>query len=65
MKELVGYFVVNGGGGTSIEEEGGCGYGLSPVRRWHGRMKKHCADGVICGAKHAFSLAVLWGGIGA
>jgi len=27
-------------------------------------MKEHGADSVICGAKHAFSLAILWRGIG-
>ena len=27
-------------------------------------MKEHGTDGVVCGAKHAFSLAILWRGIG-
>ena len=53
------------GGGTPIEEEGGCDESLSPIGRWHGRMEEHGADGVVGGAEHAFSLAVLWGGIGA
>jgi len=65
VKELVRYSVVDGGGGTPIEEEGGCGESLSPIGRWHGRMEEHGADGVVGGAEHAFSLAVLWGGIGA
>ena len=64
VKKLIGYIVLYGGGGSPIEEESGSGKGLSPVGRWHGRMKEHGADGVVGGAKHAFSLAILWRGIG-
>ena len=63
VKKLIGYIVLYGGG-SPIEEESGSGKSLSPVGRWHGRMKEHGADSVICGAKHAFSLAILWRGIG-
>jgi len=62
VKKLIGYMILDGGG-SPIEEESGSGKGLSPVGRWHGRMKEHGADGVVCGAKHAFSLAILWRGI--
>ena len=63
MKKLIGYMILDGGGGSPIEEESGSGKGLSPVGRWHGRMKEHGADGVVGGAKHAFSLAILRRGI--
>ena len=63
VKKLIGYMILNGGGGSPIEEESGSGKGLSLVGRWHGRMKEHGADGVVCGAKHAFSLAILRRGI--
>ena len=47
VKKLIGYIVLYGGGGSPIEEESGSGKGLSPVGRWHGRMKEHGADSVI------------------
>ena len=63
VKKLIGYIVLYGGG-SPIEEECGSGKGLSLVGRWHGHMKEHVANSVICGAKHEFSLAILWRGIG-
>ena len=62
-ESFVGYMILDGRGGSPIKEESGSGKGLSPVGWWHGRMKEHGADGVVCGAKHAFSLAILRRGI--
>jgi hypothetical protein len=59
VKYLVGYLVLDGGGGTPVEAEGCYCEGLSPVGRWHGCMEEHGVD-VVGSAEHAFSLGVLW-----
>ena len=64
IENLMRYLVVDGGGGTPIEEGGGCGESLSPVRRRHEGMEEHGADGVVDSAEYAFGLAILRGRIG-
>lgn len=53
--------IVYGGGGAPVEEECGRCESFSPVRRRHGGVEEHGADGVVYGAEHTFGLAVLRG----
>ena len=50
-------------GGASIKRIRGCSKPLGPVGERHGSMDEEGADGVVDGAKHTLSFAILLGSV--
>jgi hypothetical protein len=57
MEKLVGDGMLYGRGGASVEQK--CGGCQGVVRGWHRGVQQQVADGVVDGAKDAFSFTIL------
>jgi hypothetical protein len=61
VKQMIGNTVMYGRGGPPVDQEHNGGKSLNPVGSRHGGMNQKCANSIVQGAKHPFSLAVLGG----
>jgi hypothetical protein len=61
VKQMIGNTVMYGRGGPPVDQEHSAGKSLNPVGSRHGGMNQKCANIIVQGAKHPFSLAVLGG----
>jgi hypothetical protein len=58
---MIGNTVMYERGGPPVDQEHSGGKSLNPVGSRHGGMNQKCANNIVQGAKHPFSLAVLGG----